>query len=91
MAVSGIESYSISQVYALTNVPKSTIRFWEKEFGDFLSPTRTEGNQRRYTAADVEAIRKINELVNVDLYTLAGARKKLSAGIEKGQAVDLSV
>jgi len=81
--------YSISQVNALTNVPKSTIRFWEKEFSEFLQIARTQGNQRRYSRVNVETIIRINVLANTDHYTLAGIRKKLI--VEKGQKVDLSV
>lgn len=69
--------YSISQVHALTGVPKSTIRFWEKEFSEFLNPLRSVGNQRRYDRETVETISKINQLVNDEGYTLEGARRKL--------------
>jgi len=69
--------FSISQVNALTGVPKSTIRFWEKEFGDYLAPLRSIGGQRRYTRETVERIEKINRLVNQEGYTLEGARRRL--------------
>ncbi|MBU0517844.1 MerR family transcriptional regulator [bacterium] len=69
--------YSIAQVNAITGVAKPTIRFWEKEFNEFLNPLRTEGNQRRYSRNNVETIEKINHLVRVDGYTLEGARKKM--------------
>ncbi len=69
--------YSISQDNAITGVPKSTIRFWEKEFKDFLNPARTSGNQRRYDTQAVETIQQIDKLVNDEGYTLEGARRKL--------------
>lgn len=69
--------YSISQVHALTGVPKPTLRFWEKEFKDFLEPRRTAGNQRRYDEQSIENVKVINHLVKVEGYTLEGARKKL--------------
>ena len=69
--------FSISQVHALTGVPKPTLRFWEKEFKDFLEPLRTSGNQRRYDEKAIENVKKINYLVKVEGYTLEGARKKL--------------
>lgn len=72
--------YSISQVNALTGVPKSTIRFWEKEFKEFLVPVRTAGNQRRYSPEAVSVVEKINRLVNGEGYTLEGARRKLRNG-----------
>jgi len=70
--------YSISQVNAITGVPKSTIRFWEKEFNEFLVPQRTAGNQRRFDAEAVEIIKHINNLVNVEGFTLEGARRQIS-------------
>lgn len=69
--------YSIAQVNAITGVAKPTIRFWEKEFSEFLRPQRTEGNQRRYSRTDIEVIERINHLVRVEGFTLEGARKKL--------------
>jgi DNA-binding transcriptional MerR regulator len=71
--------YSIAQVNAITGVAKPTIRFWEKEFSDFLKPLRTQGNQRRYGKSDIEMIKRINHLVRVEGYTLEGARRKLEA------------
>lgn len=72
--------YSISQVQALTGVSKSTIRFWEREFKDFLMPQRTQGNQRRYNEDSVEVIAEIRKLVEVEGYTLEGAKRKLREG-----------
>jgi DNA-binding transcriptional MerR regulator len=71
--------YSIAQVNAITSVAKPTIRFWEKEFKDYLNPMRTEGNQRRYTRSDIEVIERINHLVRNEGFTLEGARKKLES------------
>lgn len=76
--------YSISQVNALTGVPKSTIRFWEKEFAEFLSPLRTDGNQRRYNTDAVRTVEQINELVNLEGYTLEGARRKMRGSEVQG-------
>ena len=71
--------YSISQVNALTGVPKPTLRFWENEFKDFIEPLRTPGNQRRYDERSVNTIRRINHLVKVEGFTIEGAKKKLEA------------
>ena len=69
--------YSIAQVNDITGVAKPTIRFWEKEFNDFLRPLRTEGNQRRYSKTDIEVIERINHLVREEGFTLEGARKRM--------------
>ena len=77
--INHIKLYSISQVNALTGVPKPTLRFWEKEFKDFLEPLRTPGNQRRYDERSVDTIQRINHLVKVEGFTIEGAKKKLEA------------
>ncbi|MFN3821973.1 MAG: MerR family transcriptional regulator, partial [bacterium] len=64
------------------------IRFWEREFSDFLIPIRTIGGQRRYDKGDVEIIQKINQLVNKEGFTLEGARKQLKSAMEVMDATD---
>lgn len=54
--------YRIADVSELVGVPQSTLRFWEKEFGQ-LRPRRSSGRTRLYTASDVELIRLINFLL----------------------------
>ena len=86
LQISGQVLYSISQVNALTDVPRSTIRFWEKEFSEFLVPLRTAGNQRRYDDDVIEVIKRINKLVNIEGYTLDGTRRKLRNEAKKSAA-----
>ena len=74
-----ITLYTISQVVALTGVPASTIRFWERVLGEFCSPSRSIGGQRRYDDQAVTAVKRINHLVNGEGYTLEGARRQLRA------------
>jgi DNA-binding transcriptional MerR regulator len=69
--------FSIGQVHAITGIPKPTIRYWEKEFEEFLDPLRTTGNQRRYDEKTIADLEKINYLVKVQGYTIDGARRKL--------------
>jgi len=69
--------FSIGQVNAITGIPKPTIRYWEKEFKDYLEPLRTTGNQRRYEEKTISDLEKINYLVKVQSYTIEGARRKL--------------
>lgn len=73
----GPKLFSIGQVHAITGIPKPTIRYWEKEFEDYLEPLRTTGNQRRYDDKSIADLEKINYLVKVQGYTLDGARRKL--------------
>ena len=69
--------FSIGQVNAITGIPKPTIRYWEKEFRDYLEPLRTTGNQRRYNETAIADLEKVNYLVKVQGYTIEGARRKL--------------
>jgi DNA-binding transcriptional MerR regulator len=85
----GPKLFSIGQVNAVTGIPKPTLRYWEKEFGDFLEPRRTTGNQRRYDEDSVTKIEKINYLVKVEGYTLDGAKRQLER-LEKVNETDTS-
>ncbi len=78
--------FSIGQVNAITGIPKPTIRYWEKEFKEFLDPGRTTGNQRRYDETAIADLEKVNYLVKVQGYTIDGARRKLDLlkKIERG-------
>jgi len=73
------ETLSIDNVHNLTGIPKSTLRFWEKVFSGYLKPARTKGRQRRYTREDLEKILNIKKLLEMEGYTIAGARRKLVA------------
>ena len=55
----------ISVASYLTGVETHTIRYWEREFSEFLQPVRTAGGQRR------------KRLLKDEMYTIAGAKRKL--------------
>ena len=71
--------YGIGDVSKICGIPTHTIRFWEKEFGSFLSPVRTTGNQRRYTDSDIRQIMKIKMLLWTDRFSIQGAKRMLGA------------
>ena len=54
--------FTIQQVSLKLNIPKPTLRFWEKEFKDLIVPLRTQGGQRRYTQDHISLIEKIKKL-----------------------------
>ena len=61
--------YRIEQVADLTGLTKRTLRYYE-ERGLLDPPTRTDGNYRLYTSADVEHIKRvkrIRELIGASL------------------------
>jgi DNA-binding transcriptional MerR regulator len=53
--------FSILKVSERLNIPKHTLRFWEKEFNGLLVPLRTSGGQRRYTAENVLLLEEIKK------------------------------
>ncbi len=53
---------SIQEISQKCDVPKSTLRFWEKKFGDLLAPMRSKGGRRRYSTEQVAVIRRINHM-----------------------------
>jgi DNA-binding transcriptional MerR regulator len=71
--------YSIGDVSKICAVPSYTIRFWEKEFGNFLSPIRTRGKQRRYDDEHINQLMRIKKLLWTDRYSIMGAKRMLSA------------
>lgn len=68
--------YRIDDVYELTGVPKSTLRYWETQFGE-LRPHRNSAGTRFYTPADVELVNVIKFLLKDKCLTIAGAREHL--------------
>lgn len=53
---------TICEVSKKLNVPKHTLRFWEKELNGFFVPRRTKGGQRRFNDEDIVWIEDIKKL-----------------------------
>jgi DNA-binding transcriptional MerR regulator len=68
---------TIDQVSRPTGVKKVTLRYWEKNFGDFLHPTRTDSQRREYTMGDLEIIDSIKKLLEEEHLTNQGVRIRL--------------
>lgn len=71
---------SIDQVSQLTGVKKTTLRYWEKEFSDYLKPDRTETQRRQYSLEEVEKVSVLKQLIEEEKYKSAGVRLKLGLG-----------
>jgi DNA-binding transcriptional MerR regulator len=56
------ELFTIQQVSTKLNIPKPTLRFWEKELDGILVPIRTLGKQRRYNLEHLAIIGMVREL-----------------------------
>jgi len=70
--------YKIREVCEIVGVEAHVLRFWETEFTS-LTPPKSKSGQRTYRPKDVELLLQIKKLLYEDGYTIAGARKQLSA------------
>lgn len=71
---------TIGQLAAMTGVPTSTIRFWERK--GLLPPARRERGQRRYSADDRSAIGMLMVCQDAG-FTLAEIRQMLRERADK--------
>lgn len=70
---------TISELAAELGLPQHILRYWETRFPK-LRPLQRSGNRRYYRPSDVALVRRINQLLNVEGYTVKGAQKALADG-----------
>jgi DNA-binding transcriptional MerR regulator len=68
---------TIDQISQITGIRKSTLRYWEKSFADFLKPSRTHSNRREYTVDDLNRVKAIKRLLEQEHLTALGVRMRL--------------
>src|SRR5207302_3206869 len=68
--------FKIGEVCELIGVQPHVLRYWETEF-PMLSPQKSRSGQRSYRRRDVEIALRIKELLYNEMFTIAGAKKKL--------------
>ena len=73
------EAITIQQVSQKLDVPKPTLRFWEREFEGILVPLRTNGGQRRYAPEHISVIEEIKMLKKAGL-SLSEIKRRLGRG-----------
>lgn len=73
---------TISELSAELGLPQHILRYWETRFPQ-LRPLQRSGNRRYYRPADVALVQRINQLLNVEGFTVRGAQKALSDGAGK--------
>jgi len=77
--------FRIGEVGRILGVEPYVVRYWESEFKT-VRPMRTRSDQRLYRKKDVEQLLEIKKLLYEEMFTIAGARKRL-ARINKGKEV----
>ncbi len=70
-------TYKISEAARIFKVQTSTLRYWETVFPDYLHPVRSRGGQRVYTEKDMDALKRIHDLLHTQRMTIEGALKVL--------------
>jgi DNA-binding transcriptional MerR regulator len=71
--------YRIGEVCEIVGVEAHVLRYWETEFPR-LTPPKNKSGQRTYRPKDIELLLQIRKLLYDDGFTIAGARKQLTAG-----------
>ena len=82
------QRYTIQEISENLNIPKPTLRFWEKALGKLLVPFRTPGGQRRYSVENFHVIQEINKLRKAGL-SIAEIKRELTSG-DKAKIENLS-
>lgn len=72
--------FKIGEVCEIVGVQAHVLRYWESEF-PMLAPQKNRAGQRTYRKRDVEMALRIKELLYDELYTIAGAKKRLQQDI----------
>ena len=67
--------FRIGEVSDFTNIKPYVLRYWESEF-DEINPIRRK-SQRLYDRDTIHIVMKIKNMLYVQNFTIAGARKKL--------------
>ena len=75
--------FRIGEVCDLIQVQPHVLRYWETEFPT-LAPQKNRAGQRVYRRKDVEMVMRIRDLLYVEKFTIAGARKRLIEEAKKG-------
>jgi DNA-binding transcriptional MerR regulator/quercetin dioxygenase-like cupin family protein len=76
--------YAIARAARLVGVSPATLRAWERE--GLVSPVRTAAGYRRFALADIELLRQVQRLREVEKLNLPGIRRTL--GIPSSGSAD---
>lgn len=75
--------YSLSEVSRLTQLPISTLRYWEEQFAQ-LTPYKNDKGKRFYTLNDIELIKQIKFIRdNLHITRIEAIRTELQQDTKK--------
>ncbi len=76
--------FKIGEVADILGVKPYVLRYWESEF-QALAPRKSSGSHRMYQRQDIELLLHIKRLLHEEMFTIAGARKRLHEMIQEGK------
>jgi len=71
---------SIGEVAERFQISTDLLRKWEKEFPQYLRPTRTSGDSRLYNAKNLQQVAVIYRMLRVEGLSIDGAKRRLREG-----------
>jgi DNA-binding transcriptional MerR regulator len=78
---------TIGELAEELGLPQHILRYWETRFPQ-LRPLQRAGNRRYYRPADVALVKRIDQLLNREGYTIKGVQKLLDEkGVGEASAV----
>lgn len=77
--------YRIGEVAELVGVEAHVLRYWERQFSA-IRPQKSRNGRRLYSWRDLERLVLLKDLLHVQGFTIAGARRHLRG---KGAAIPL--
>ena len=77
--------HTISETSAMLEESVTTIRYWSNTFSSFLKPARNAKGNRRYTAKDIEVLKKIKYYTRDCGLSLEAVSRKLSGSEQMDQ------
>ena len=80
---------TIGEVSTDLSIPQHILRYWETRFPQ-LKPLTRAGNRRYYRPDDVALLRRIDQALNRDGYTIKGVQKLLAASRPAPAAASLA-
>ncbi len=75
--------YKIGEACKLLDIQPYVLRYWETEFPQ-LAPNKSRSGQRVYSEDELQIIRRIKELLYLEGFTIAGAKKRLDQELAGG-------
>jgi len=73
------EFVTISELEELTNLPASTLRYYENEFPFYLRIQKTAGGHRRYSSENVRRFQHLKHLIHEKGLSIREVKRSLAA------------